>query len=78
MIILEAAHLSRSRHSTPVNYVKCRGLHTAKFLTTVHDRLLPTGLAELANPHPTGQLKAAATAYRKAVDTLTVTTQFAA
>jgi hypothetical protein len=54
------------------------GLHTAKFLTTVHDRLLPTGLAELANPHPTGQLKAAATAYRKAVDTLTVTTQFAA
>ena len=55
-----------------------RGLHTAKFLTTVHDRLLPTGLAELANPHPTGQLKAAATAYRKAFDTLTVTTQFAA
>ena len=54
------------------------GLHTAKFLTTVQHRLLPTGLAELANPHPVGQLKSAATAYRKAVDTLTVTTQFAA
>jgi hypothetical protein len=55
------------------------GLHTAKFLTTVHDRLLPTGLAELAAPEPvSGRLKAAATAYRRAVDTLTATTQFAA
>ena len=55
------------------------GLDTAKFLTTVHDRFLRTGLAELAAPEPTpGRLKAAATAYRKAVDTLTATTQFAA
>ena len=54
------------------------GLHTAKFLTTIHERLLPTGLAELANPHHTGQLKAAAAAYRRAVDTLTATTQFVA
>ena len=55
------------------------GLDTAKFLTTVHDRLLPTGLAELATPEPaSSRLKAAATAYRKAVDTLTATTQLAA
>jgi hypothetical protein len=55
------------------------GLDTAKFLTTVHDRILPTGLAELAaTGTPPGQLKAAATAYRKVVDTLTPTTQFAA
>jgi hypothetical protein len=55
------------------------GLHTAKFLTTIHDRLLPTGLAEIAAPEPaSGRLKAAATAYRKAIDTLTATTYFAA
>ena len=55
------------------------GLDTAKFLTTVHDRILPTGLAELGAADPTpGQLKAAAAAYRKAVDTLTATAQFAA
>ena len=55
------------------------GLDTAKFLTTVHDHSLPTGLAELAAPeHAPGRLKAAATAYRKAVDTLTATTQLAA
>ena len=55
------------------------GLDTAKLLTTIHDRFLPTALAQLAVPeHPPGRLKAAATAYRKAVDTLTATTQFAA
>ena len=55
------------------------GLDTAKFLTTIHDRILPTGLAELAAPeHAPGRLKAAATAYRKVLDTLTATTQFAA
>jgi hypothetical protein len=54
------------------------GLDTAKFLTTLHDRILPTGLAELAAPEHAGRLKAAATAYRKAIDTLTATTQFAA
>ena len=55
------------------------GLDTAKFLTTIHDRILPTGLAELAAPdHAPGRLKTAATAYRKAVDTLTATTQLSA
>ena len=39
---------------------------------------LATGLAQLAAPHHPGQLKTAATAYRKAIDTLTATTMFAA
>jgi hypothetical protein len=55
------------------------GLDTAKFLTCVHDRVLSTGLAELATPEPTpGRLKAAATAYRTAIDTLTAAAQLAA
>src|SRR6202158_3320961 len=55
------------------------GLDTAKFLTCVHDRVLRTGLADLATPAPTpGRLKAAATAYRAAVDTLTAAAQLAA
>ncbi|WP_041813110.1 hypothetical protein [Rhodococcus jostii] len=55
------------------------GLDTAKFLTCVHDRVLRTGLAELATPTTTpGRLRAAATAYRTAVDTLTATAQLAA
>ncbi len=55
------------------------GLDTAKFLTTVHDRILTTGLAELAvsQPNP-GRLRAAATTYRNAIDTLCATAQFAA
>jgi hypothetical protein len=55
------------------------GLDTAKFLTTIHDRLLPTGLAELAAAEPaSSRLTAAAIAYRNALDSLTTTTQFAA
>jgi hypothetical protein len=55
------------------------GLDTAKFLTCVHDRVLRTGLAELATPTTTpGRLRAAATAYRTAVDTLTAAAQLAA
>jgi len=46
------------------------GLHTAMFLTRVHDRLLPTGLARLAQ-RPRGQpLRRASTAYQKALDAL--------
>ncbi|MFC9841691.1 hypothetical protein ACFVKB_49400, partial [Rhodococcus sp. NPDC127530] len=52
------------------------GLDTAKFLTCVHDRVLRTGLAELATPTTTpGPLRSATTAYRTAVDTLTATAQ---
>jgi len=55
------------------------GLDTAKFLTIVHDRILTTGLAELAisQPNP-GHLRAAATSYRNAIDILCATAQFAA
>lgn len=45
------------------------GLHRALFLTRVHDRLLRTGLAELAQPSP---LRAASRTYKTAVDNLTL------
>jgi hypothetical protein len=54
------------------------GLSTAMFLTRVHDRLLPTGLAVLADsvqPHP---LRVAATAYQSAFDKLAKTAGLAA
>jgi hypothetical protein len=41
------------------------------FLTRIHDRLLPTGLAHLAAPTLPRPLRAAATAYQKALDNLT-------
>jgi hypothetical protein len=45
------------------------GLHTAMFLTRVHDRVLPTGLAELADTTlQPGRLRAAAITYQAAVD----------
>jgi len=46
------------------------GLHTAMFLTRVHDRLLPTGLAHLGNPRNDGTLCSASTAYQRAIDAL--------
>jgi len=54
------------------------GLHTAMFLTRVHDRLLPTGLAhlnDLASPSP---LQNAATTYQRAIDSFTNATGLAA
>jgi len=48
------------------------GLHTATFLTRVHDRLLPTGLAQLTEPDAANaRLSTAAHAYQKAIDDLT-------
>ena len=47
------------------------------FLTRIHDRLLPTGLAELTDPTP-GPLRTAANTYRKAIDTLARDTGIAA
>jgi hypothetical protein len=47
-----------------------QGLHHALFLTRAHDRLLRTGLAELADPQP-GRLRTASRAYQTALDTLT-------
>jgi hypothetical protein len=46
------------------------GLPTAMFLTQVHDRLLPTGLAHLTDPTSTGPLRTAATRYQQAIDAL--------
>ena len=54
------------------------GLSTATFLTRVHDRLLPTGLAVLADPDTPRPLRAAASAYQQAFDKLTTTTGLAA
>ncbi|MGO9071835.1 hypothetical protein [Mycobacterium sp.] len=51
-------------------HVTDHGLDTAKFLTTVHDRVLHTGLAELATETPSG-LRRAANAYHTAIDNLT-------
>jgi hypothetical protein len=45
------------------------GLHTAMLLTRVHDRVLPAGLAGLADASaPPGKLRTAATAYQNAID----------
>ena len=54
------------------------GLSTARFLSAIHDRLLPTGLSHLTEPGPTRPLKAADRAYQHAIDTLTHTTGLAA
>lgn len=43
-------------------------LHTAAFNIRIHDRMLPTGLADLADPHANRPLRAAAIAYQKAID----------
>jgi hypothetical protein len=53
------------------------GLHTAMFLTRVHDRLLPTGLAQLAEQSTPRPLRTAATAYQNAIDNLTTSTGLA-
>ncbi|WP_218063836.1 hypothetical protein [Arthrobacter wenxiniae] len=53
------------------------GLSTAMFISAVHDRLLPTGLADLQNPVPT-RLRAATHAYQTAIDDLTHTKGLAA
>jgi hypothetical protein len=48
------------------------GLHTAMLLTRVHERLLPTALAQLVDTTPTpGPLRTAAHAYQTAIDNLT-------
>ena len=52
------------------------GLHTARFLTCVHDRFLPTGLALLAD-HTPSPLRAASHAYNDALGNLSRTTGLA-
>ena len=47
------------------------GLHTAMILTRIHDRVLPTGLAQVTGTTgPPGRLRTAATAYQDAIDDL--------
>jgi hypothetical protein len=49
--------------------VTSTGQHTAMILTRIHDRVLPTGLAELtAITGPPSKLRTAATAYQAAID----------
>ena len=54
-----------------------RGLTDSMFLSAVHDRLLPTGLAELHTNFP-APIRAAARTYQQTIDELTRTTRFAA
>ncbi len=54
-----------------------QGLADSMFLVAVHDRLLPTGLAELHTKFP-APIRAAARNYQQAIDELTRTTGFAA
>ena len=54
------------------------GLHTAMFLTRVHDQLLPTGLAHLADQTTPSRLRTTAAAYQQAIDDLTEATGLAA
>jgi hypothetical protein len=54
------------------------GLHTAHFLTCVHDRFLPTGLAHLADHTTAPPLQAASRAYNNALENLSHTTLLAA
>jgi len=53
------------------------GLATAMFLSAVHDRLLPTGLADLNTPTPTA-LRSAAHGYQTVIDKIIYTTRLAA
>ncbi|MBO0882874.1 MAG: hypothetical protein J2P17_21570 [Mycobacterium sp.] len=54
------------------------GLHTAHFLTCVHDRFLPTGLAHLSDHTLAPPLRAASRAYNNALENLSRATALAA
>jgi hypothetical protein len=58
--------------------VTSTGLHTAMFLTRLHDRVLPSGFAQLTDPGHPSPLRAAATAYQHAIDLLIRDTGLAA
>jgi hypothetical protein len=55
-----------------------QGLHTALFISAVHDRYLPTGLAHLADHTTSPPLRAASRAYQNALENLIRTTGLAA
>lgn len=54
------------------------GLHTAMFLSAVHDRYLPTGLAHLTDHTTSPPLRTATRAYQTALENLSHTTGLAA
>jgi hypothetical protein len=59
-------------------HVTDTGLPTAIFLARLHDRFLPTGLAETTDPASSGPLRAATKRYHQALDTLARSTALAA
>ena len=65
---LRSHHLIERIPATHRYQVTAAGLHTAMFLTRVHDRVLPAGLAQLADASPPTALRRAATAYQTAID----------
>jgi hypothetical protein len=70
--------ITRIPHSNRYT-VTDHGLHTAHFLTCVHDRFLPTGLAHLADNTTTPPpLQQASRAYNTALENLSRTTLLAA
>jgi hypothetical protein len=70
-LIIRIPHSHRYR-------VSDHGLHTAHFLTCLHDRFLPTGLAHLADRTNTPPLQRASRAYNTALETLSSATLLAA
>jgi hypothetical protein len=70
-LIIRIPHTHRYR-------VSDHGLHTAHFLTCIHDRFLPTGLAHLADHTGTPPLQQASRAYNAALENLSSTTLLAA
>ncbi|ORB93476.1 hypothetical protein B1T44_01580, partial [Mycobacterium persicum] len=69
--------ITRIPHSNRYT-VTDRGLHTAHFLTCVHDRFLLTGLAHLSDHTTAPPLQQASRAYNAALETLSHTTLLAA
>jgi hypothetical protein len=59
-------------------HVTDTGLSIARFLTVIHDRLLPTGLSDLATQATPAALRTADRAYHHAIETLTHTAGLAA
>jgi hypothetical protein len=59
-------------------HVTDTGLPTAIFLARLHDRFLPTGLAQTTDPTGTGPLHSATARYQHALDTLARSTGLAA
>ena len=70
-LIIRIPHTHRYR-------VSDHGMHTAHFLTCLHDRFLPTGLAHLADRTGAPPLQRASRAYNAALENLSSTTLLAA